>query len=503
MRRLTILLALSLLGACATPGQRTGPSPAPAVTQPGLPAHTVQRWTAEEARAEFADLYEGLQSAHYNLFAFRTKKEYDDLYASTRSAIRSPMSTLELVRAFQPFVAFGRVGHARIEFPVQQYIAAAGMNEKILPLDLRFVGGRALVSHNYTDDVRIQPGTEILAIDGRPIAEEHAAISRYVSAETSDLASAQLEEFFPRWLWLDRGSVESFRLEIAGAPGNPSTSVVVAGLPIGDVEPRKSEWTTLLHRPEVRLLDGKVAYLRPGPFYNADGGDSMDLSKFRKFVDEAFHSILSAGAEDLLIDLRNNPGGDNSFSDLLISWFADRPFRFSSDFRLKVSSQTLEAYRPEPGEEVDPGAIVPRMYAEMVRRSPGETFRFELPFAHPREGERYHGRVFVLVNRHSYSNSASTAALIQDYGFGRILGEETADLPTSYASSMQLILPRTKIAVTYPKSYFVRPSGDEALRGVVPDSRIDTPPPGIAGSGDWVLEKAVSIIRMGATRSAE
>jgi hypothetical protein len=35
-------------------------------------------------------------------------------------------------------------------------------------------------------------------------------------------------------------------------------------------------------------------------------------------------------ARRLIIDLRGNPGGDNLFSDVMVSWFATRPFRFAS-----------------------------------------------------------------------------------------------------------------------------------------------------------------------------
>lgn len=46
----------------------------------------------------------------------------------------------------------------------------------------------------------------------------------------------------------------------------------------------------------------------------------------------------------------------------------------------------------------------------------------------------------VIIYRYiriGYSNAASVAGMIQDYRFAKVLGEETADLPTSYASSAQ------------------------------------------------------------------
>ncbi|HEX7154637.1 MAG TPA: S41 family peptidase [Thermoanaerobaculia bacterium] len=487
-----LLVVCLLFAACAT--RPPAPAPAPPAAGPAPPsAAAVRTWTAAELRAELAELYSGLQAAHYDLFAFRTKADYDRQYAATREAIRDGMTAREVVRLFQPFVAFGRVGHARLDFPVADYIAAARDGGKILPLDIRVEDGRVFVAYDYTGDPRLAPGTELLSLDGRPMAEEVAAIGRYVSGETDYFVHAQLEEYFPRWLWLDRGSIDRFTLEVARPEGR--TTVTVAGQPIGEVEPLKSQWSTRLHEREVRILDGGIAYLRPGPFYNVDGGDSMDVTAFHAFVDQAFAQVLAAGAGKLIVDVRNNPGGDNSFSDHLVAWFAARPFRFSDAFHLKASPQTLAAYAPKPGEPYDAAGLVGRMYGEMSRRGAGETFLFDLSYVEPRAASRFGGRVYVLVNRHSYSNSASMAAMVQDYGFATILGEETGDLPTTYASSVRFTLPRTGLSVSYPKSYFVRPNGDRSLRGVVPDLAIPTPRPGASTAPDPVLDAAIALVR--------
>ena len=65
----------------------------------------------------------------------------------------------------------------------------------------------------------------------------------------------------------------------------------------------------------------------------------------------------------------------------------------------------------------------------------------------------------MLIDRHSYSNATSVAALVQDYDFGTVLGEETADVASNYASVLYFDLPKTGITVTFPKSHFVRPNG--------------------------------------------
>ena len=110
----------------------------------------------------------------------------------------------------------------------------------------------------------------------------------------------------------------------------------------------------------------------------------------------------------------------------------------------------------------------------------------------PRVGNRFDGRVWVLIDRHSFSNAAVVAAIIQDHGLGTLMGEATADLATTFGSIEHFKLPNSGISIAYPKSSMVRPSGDESVRGVQPD--VPLPPPPIGGANDAVLEAALAHI---------
>ena len=74
-----------------------------------------------------------------------------------------------------------------------------------------------------------------------------------------------------------------------------------------------------------------------------------------------------------------------------------------------------------------------------------------------------------MVNRQSHSQSAVTAAQIQDYNFGVIVGEETGDYPSLYASIFQYELPNTKIVVNISKGFITRVNGSKKEEGVIPD----------------------------------
>lgn len=247
-------------------------------------------------------------------------------------------------------------------------------------------------------------------------------------------------------------------------------------------------------KARIARMVGSVAYLRPGPFYNVDPGTThaYDTSAFRAFVDGAFERFLAARASALVIDLRDNPGGDSSFSDLLVGWFADRPFSFVSSFRIRVSAETIASNQKRVARAPDdPSNVSRRLAAAYAGARPGETVAFAVPAALPHAAPRFTGKVYVLINRHSFSNAVAVAGLIQDHGFGTILGEETADLATTYGAMETFTLRHTQLDVGYPKAFLVRPNRDLAPRGVVPDLPIATPV--VEPSSDPVLQQALAI----------
>lgn len=427
--------------------------------------------SAEVIRSDLTALYNSLAAAHANLYAHRPKAQYDEDFDALMASVDGPMSRLDVIRLFMRFVAYGRVGHAKIDFPIPEYVAYLQQGGTLIPVDIRVEDGRVLIAHNYTTEPLLEAGHELVAINGRSADYWLKRTGRYVSAERPYMSHAQLENMFPRIFWLSEGQVDSFRFTVKTAEGEKT--LVAGAVPVMTIEEHKGSLESVTHKREANMLQEGVAYLRPGPFYAM--GDKDTLDTFTAFIDESFRTFIEAGADNLILDLRNNPGGDNSFSDPVIAWFADKPFAFASRFEVKASPQTRAVLKDLAGQY--PDGLSAGMYALIQKFPDGDVFDFQIPDTPPR-ADGFKGRVWVLINRHSYSNATVTAAIIKDYGFGILVGEETSDLPTSYASSAQFTLPQTGIVVTYPKAYFVRPNGKESLSGVMPDIVIAEPLPG-------------------------
>jgi Peptidase family S41 len=498
MRLVARLFSGLMLAAIAVPVTAVAQTP----SAPRSESSTEAKLSAAAVREDLEQLYSTLKEAHYDLYARRSSAQYDRFYRQLTSSITGPLSKLEATKRFQELLAYGRVGHASTSALYELASAHRANGGRFVPLFVQVEGTRFLLAETADANAVLRAGDELLAISNKPLKSWQAKLRRFVSADTEYLAAAQMENAFPVLLWLELGDVVSLNVRARQKSGKIVQVQVPALTRAELVELRKqhptAELATDFSSREVRLMDARVAYLRPGPFFNTeeqagDTGLSYEDSKYRRFLDDAFAQIVDSSATDLLIDLRHNPGGDNSFSDPMVAWFANRPFRFANDFVLKASAATKAHYeRLRENGTKEEGTIGDLMRAE-ANRANGERYPFPIAMVNPRTDRRFNGRVFVLQNRHSYSNAASVAALIQDYGFGKILGEETADLASTFGSSVTFKLRNSGVNVSYPKSRITRINGDTRARGVVPDIHIAAPPPGV--SDDVVLAKAIDLIK--------
>ncbi|MEM7729804.1 MAG: S41 family peptidase [Pseudomonadota bacterium] len=459
-------------------------------------------WTEKvapsDARADLDALYAGLRSGHYDLYANRTEAEYDALHGELHAAFAAPVSRFELLRSLQRFAAFGNVAHARIDLPGEIYSDYRAAGGKALPLYPRIDGGVAYVGENLSGVAALEAGDRILLIDGEPTPRWLERMAAFIASDTPDIAHSLLEFTFPRDLWLLTGERQAHQLRIR-KPDGRELDVRVPTLG-ADAQAANAEAEDAMDGPalrEARMVAPGIAYLKPGPFYHAEDPASMwDTSPFTRFIDDAFTEFAADGATRLILDLRDNPGGDNSFSDPMLAYLADEPFRFYSTFRVRSSAEAEASNAARMAAKGNTSGVSGQ-FAESYAQTPyGEVFDFELDQARPRADGRFKGEVYALIDRNSYSNAVNVAAILQDYGWATLVGEPTTDFATTYGSMETFTLPQSGFTVGFPKSHIIRPNGDATPGPVTPDVVISAPV--VSDSADPVLDTLVQRIEAGA-----
>jgi len=411
-------------------------------------------FSKQEVREELNTLKKTLIDAHYNAFAYTTPEAFEAGYQDVYNKItQDSLSLLETTNLLQQLPALLKNGHTLIDFPAPSYIAYAQEGGTVFPLELAFEADTVYVRKNWSTEAELNPGTRLLRINGQPITEIVSRIRPQIAAERPYFSNAFLEGFsFPRYYWQVFGTQENFSVTLQ-EDGHPKTYTLAAIPAIEAYEMRRNE---VINSTQKLQFYEQAAYLSPGAFSGA-------LEEYKSFIDSAFTAINTRKSANLIIDLRNNPGGDDAFSDYLVGYLARQPFQWNSSFRLKTS----EALKAHIRAKQDTTAA---FWKRALNRPNGTqyAYRFEPTSPQP-EHLRYTGKVYALINRQSYSQAAVTAAQLQDYKLATLVGEETADYPSLYASVFRYTLPITGIEVQIAKGYIVRVNGSERAEGVLPD----------------------------------
>lgn len=436
----------------------------------------------QAVKDDFDYLYQSLQEAHYNLFAFKSKEKYESLFSHLKSSLTTDSLTLlETISFYQKLVSFANTGHCEIDYPAQPYIEYAYAGGTLFPLELAFENERVFIRKNFSANTKISVGDELLTIDDKPINEILQQLYPFVSAEREYFKKAKMEFWsFPRLFFQLNGRKDNWNIQIK-TKNDAIANLEVMAISVMDYEGKRNG--EIVNPQKTLKLYGNIAYLNAGQF----GSNEADGEKlFKKFIDSTFTVIKEHKVKQLILDLRNNPGGHNAYSDYLISYFAHKPFKWYSAFSVKTS-RILKEHTVLQADTTD------EYSREILRNLDGKTFKYDFPPYNPVEkSKRYKGKVYVLINRQTYSMAAASAALIQDYKFGIIVGEETGDIPTLYASQFSYTLPQTGITIKVPKSYIVRVNGSEKLEGVKPDIYIQDH---LLDDKDEILEKLLAILR--------
>lgn len=310
--------------------------------------------------------------------------DWDSLYLATLPRVTATTSTLDYYRVLTEMVAHLQDGHCNVYPPRvladQVYARPA--------LRTRKLGDVVAVVAVYDDALRadgIEPGLELVAIDGTPVeayAAEH--VRPYQSASTRQDLDARTYEYR-----LLAGPAGPLALTFRRADGTTFDRTVQRltreASEAAGVQARAA-------RPafHLEMLPGNVAYVA----LNSFGTDEAAV----QFM-EAFDEI--ARADGIVFDVRENGGGNSSVGWAILATLTDAPFA-TSNWR------TLE-YRPAY-----------RAWGHGTRSfgQSGNTYAAD-------SARHYTGPVAVLTSPRTYSAAEDFAVAFDAMDRGTLVGQPT------------------------------------------------------------------------------
>ena len=328
------------------------------------------------------------------------------------------------------------VGYADWKEEVRMHLAAQGA---LFPYDVQVNTAGDIVIRSELDGAASSlAGLRIESINGVPAAQVARELLALMPGETPALRANLLSRRMWFYYWKVFGAPSQFDLVVAKA-GGPATLRVAASTTVAALAPAAFDQTF-----HLAMLPDKTALLTINQF------QWPDKPAFYAFTKEAFTRMRDAGVTTLVIDIRENTGGDDDmWKTGLLPYLADRPFRNASSYIKKVI-----AGRASGVEKV--GDVVRGYGDTWVAPDAGNPLFFS-------------GKTYVLVGRLTYSSAVLFSNVMQDFGFGQLAGAGGYARARQTGGVQNIVLPQTGLEITIPRFAVDRPSGEREPALVHPD----------------------------------
>ncbi len=216
--------------------------------------------------------------------------------------------------------------------------------------------------------------------------------------------------------------------------------------------------------------------------------------KFAEHLRRCFQQIADYKANSLIVDIRQNRGGDPNNADRLIEYLTNQPYRQFAECRIKLSPQTEALLAPlrRSKAQLFEGKKIGDMVTLDITLDDQPTTNLRTPTDSPL---RFKGSVIVLTDRGSCSTSTSFAACLKHFKMATLVGEETGDPTRCYDDSNMVELPNSGLALSIPSTIYVVVGDRNDGRGVIPDHTVKQRGSDTAKGVDTVMQFALNLAR--------
>ncbi len=424
--------------------------------------------TVEQMHSDVDALVEGVLLRHPDIGTYADPIDLDQAVAETKAQIETPMTRVQFYRVIGQLSHYFNDGHVFLLWPYPEMLRAEEAGAHLLPFEVVMTKDEAvLLKYDYvTESQLLKAGSRIVALNGMPIEEIMQHLQRFVGGESEYLRKQIVVKRFSRTLSAAMGWEDDFVVELS-----------VEEQPLVVNVHASQNWSSVItDNPE----DYYFSELQPGVGMFYLGHFDIDPGEFERFVDQSFELIKKSQIRTLIIDIRDNPGGNTDTVTYLARHLASKPFRLVSSVREKINPDNKGWLH----FTADVGDIVSSEWND-----------WESPV---KEDKLFAGDTYVLIGPASYSAAIVFATTMKDHQFATLVGEATEGFANQTAQGNLFNLPHSQLRAYVATRSLVRPNGEVARMGVQPHYEIfnqrEDVKQGRDASVAFILDRAIDLV---------
>ncbi len=385
----------------------------------------------DELQFDFLQFQEYIEMNHPMLFT--NKEELTELFRTQYKKLGDNMSELEFYRILMPITAKLNCVHTNLSLSnnLNSHYKNYG---KVLPLNIKIIDKKAYV-YDSCNSCDIPKGSRLMSINGRSMEEIINIFLNNISADGFNETKKYLEMnyFFADLYYKLIENPDEFTVTyISAEDGQTCNTRILAATKeqianeSGNIN--SPEESGSLYYQEMKS-DYAVLTIKSFNFY-----DDKSRQQFYEFLDDFFDKLDKSKISKLILDLRDNGGGDPYCSSYLFSYLINKEEPYFD--------KSVKGY-------------------------------YDLAIPIKPKAKSFTGDLYTLINGFCVSSTAHLSALLKYHKIGTFYGEESGGSYICSANTKDIVLSHTNIILYCATVQAeVAVSGLTPGRGIIPDHTI-------------------------------
>jgi len=399
--------------------------------------------TKQQAIEDYSILYSSLINYHPNPFLYVAESDFKKYFETQKSNIPDSLSELEFHYISRQLISQIKCGHTSAKPSKEWFALVTGKNVQ-LPFDVKYFENKLFISNIIDENFQFNSNDELVSINNVKVEDiwQRMSLMQERDGFTESFSYALIEKRFRLYYLYIYGVQNEYLIEYKTNSGEIKRTTVLPtnkkliekkkiGLSSNFKKIIENNWSSFSYDSI-----SNVAYLKIVSF--------SDRKEFKKYYPAVFKFLSQKEATNIVIDLRDNPGGYFKNGNAFLTYFTPKKFELNFQKPKKIETKnkyvTLKKWTKWTKVAFD---IKPSKHK--VSGKTAETFSYK-----PSKFQ-FKGKVNVITNGITFSQAALVAAHLKEYG-AVFYGQETggAEIGCNGILDYDLVLPNSSLAVTIP-----------------------------------------------------
>lgn len=380
------------------------------------------------------------KAVNSGLYTYRSEKQIDSTYRWAFNEISSLKTYREFYNILTTLTDYEGSLHNSTNWSDKLWESVKNEPKGYFPLPLNIIEGKLFVNIEGKD---IPLGSEIISINGHNIVQLLSELGKYYTTDGFNITGKKIgiNQHFSKYYRYNFGLEDEFEIVFKKPALKETQKVILKSVSY------KKYYENFANRHSLKLdhhlyenveesdfyslkkINSKTAVLTINSFSLGSTNDKSHL-KYKRFLDSVFVDLNQHQFSNLIIDIRNNGGGDKPNDMLTLSYLSNSPQKeiktawigFTKSMPYWKYFQIDIPFYLKP---LAKGKLKKMMKKEVPIVKNNKRYYRDIEIYQPNEN-RFKGQVYLLTGPAVASAASLFAAMVASNTNAIVVGEETS-----------------------------------------------------------------------------